>query len=261
MNILVKIVNKFFIASKKSIKNTCVCCGYKTLTTNDIGEICPICYWEEDCLTIDEFFEYSSANYCILYEAQENYNIFGAYKKSAAKYCRKPCSKDIKDANWIPSQIRIENSYESKVKITHKIKSLIEELSFSGAKEIYINFKSLPDILVFKNTISQKNNSTIYDNEIHEKQLLLKALSIYLVKNRSLYLMRLTISYYHRGLHYYIGWSIMLIIILNKEPFIIANKLDNLLINIEENNFYGINSLQKTAEQYWNNSYNSQIRK
>ena len=49
----------------KEVKYTCDCCGYMTLLSNEVGEICPVCFWEEDYYhyDINNAFDISGANH------------------------------------------------------------------------------------------------------------------------------------------------------------------------------------------------------
>jgi hypothetical protein len=251
---LFKIIKRLFNNINKSPKYTCSCCGYKTLMDNGIGEVCLVCYWEEDYTSDDDIFDYSSANKITLYEAQENYKIFGACHKRVELHCRKPCKKYIKDVDWIPSQARIEKLYKDNLNSWHEAQSIIDKLSFHNAKEIYTNFKSLPELMInfgSSRATHEDEVCAVYEDEIYKSRLQLKALSIYLVKIDAARLIDLVISNYKNNINYYIGWSIILIVILSEIPPIINDGLNDLLIELEANDFYGLASVRNSVVKYW----------
>lgn len=72
-------------------RKQCPCCGYYTLESSGMYEICPVCFWENSCETNDDN-EYDECNGISLSEAKKNYLLFGACKKNMIKYVRKPRS-------------------------------------------------------------------------------------------------------------------------------------------------------------------------
>ena len=62
-------------------------------------EICEICSWEDDLSQL-RFPKTEGANKVSLIEAQKNFEKFGAFKKHAIKYVRKPEKSDEKDQEW-----------------------------------------------------------------------------------------------------------------------------------------------------------------
>lgn len=75
------------------MKFKCPCCDYYTFSISskdDIGFICPVCFWENDAfLTFDN--EPSDCNHGItLQEAKNNFKEFGACKYEMLRYVRKP---------------------------------------------------------------------------------------------------------------------------------------------------------------------------
>lgn len=58
----------------------CPCCGYRSLPCRHEWEICPVCFWEDDCSDEDTL---SGANRMTLREARHNYASFGASSRAA----------------------------------------------------------------------------------------------------------------------------------------------------------------------------------
>ena len=96
-------------------KYKCLCCGYITLETRGVYDICPVCFWEDDAyLYVDEqgdikgsYYETneipeeilmdipSGANHGLtLREGRENYKKYKVCEKSMKKYVRKPKKKE-----------------------------------------------------------------------------------------------------------------------------------------------------------------------
>jgi hypothetical protein len=124
-------------------KYTCDCCGYKTVLDN-IGNICPVCFWENDFFD-DEWFYFSETNKASLYDAQENYKINGCSRNVWLSKCRKPQKDEVKDINWISIQEQIEENISLEI-IDKKIQELGEKLSRPNADNINYNFHHLPQI-------------------------------------------------------------------------------------------------------------------
>ncbi|MCP5345360.1 MAG: hypothetical protein H7A04_00630 [Pseudomonadales bacterium] len=79
---------------------TCACCGYKTIVEKGCYEICPICYWEDDSVQeADPWFK-GGVNSPSLYEAQENYQKYGAMEERFISNVRAPGKTDEKDKSW-----------------------------------------------------------------------------------------------------------------------------------------------------------------
>lgn len=107
---------------KKKVR--CLCCGYRTLDERGGFDICPVCFWEDDCYLIfdkkDEngnitsVFRYnnsdddeydgkdimdipSGANHSLtLRQGRANYQEFGACEKEMLEHCRKPRKSEMK---------------------------------------------------------------------------------------------------------------------------------------------------------------------
>ncbi|MEF7563625.1 MULTISPECIES: CPCC family cysteine-rich protein [Bacillus] len=80
-------------------KNTCPCCGYKTLDSEGDYDICEICYWEDDPFQKENELE-TGANKVTLIEAQKNFIRYGACELGFVKNVREPNSQDKRDSNW-----------------------------------------------------------------------------------------------------------------------------------------------------------------
>jgi hypothetical protein len=81
---------------------TCACCGYKTIEEKGCYEICPICFWEDDSVQeADPWFK-GGANRPNLFEAQNNYQKFGAMEERFASNVRLTDKSDKKDELWRP---------------------------------------------------------------------------------------------------------------------------------------------------------------
>lgn len=251
------IINLFDYVNKKFTKKkyTCSCCGYRTLADNGMGEICQVCYWEEDFVDANISFEYSSANQSTLYEAQKNFNKIGASQRRFINNCRKPFDSESKDPTWLSIEDRIECQYKDTAKAINMIKRLMCQLKYPNANYIYKNFKSLPEILINHNHDYDDCVNEAYNCEVYESQLMLEALATYLKKAMESNLINLIIIYYKKGLDYYVGWYILLIVALSSEPVDISEKLSEILIDIDINDFYGLDSLKVALETYWVSQY------
>jgi len=79
-------------------KYKCPCCGYYTYNVpaeNDIGYICPVCFWENDPF-ISSNNEPSDSNHSLtLLEAQKNYKDFGVCEKTMLEYVRPPLENEL----------------------------------------------------------------------------------------------------------------------------------------------------------------------
>lgn len=63
----------------------CPCCDYFTFTEKFSYDICPICFWEEDGLDIDNIEQHSGPNHLSIKEARLNFKKYGACDKSMIK--------------------------------------------------------------------------------------------------------------------------------------------------------------------------------
>ena len=107
---------------KKKVR--CLCCGYRTLDERGCFDICPVCFWEDDCYflfdekdengIITSIFNHnncndadyfgedvidipSGANHSLtLRQGRANYQEFGACEKEMLQHCRKPRKSEMK---------------------------------------------------------------------------------------------------------------------------------------------------------------------
>lgn len=63
------------------IKKQCPCCDYFTLDSRNDYEICPICFWEDDGLEINNLDEISLPNRITLKQWRENFLTYWACDK------------------------------------------------------------------------------------------------------------------------------------------------------------------------------------
>jgi Cysteine-rich CPCC len=84
-------------------KFTCPCCGYKTHDREDsLWDVCAVCHWENEPLTLKNPYYVGGPNSCSLVQAQQNFILFGANDEAAMQYVRKPNADEPKDENWRP---------------------------------------------------------------------------------------------------------------------------------------------------------------
>lgn len=233
---------KNFIFEGKKIKSTCACCGYKSLESNsDVGEICPLCFWENDFLDPEDLFETSSANYMTLYQAQENYKNYGCSKLKFLPKCKKLDIIEEKDNNFLSIQDKIEKKYNQYSELETEIRKICLELRQEDAKFTFYNLKRLDEI------IAEGED----DSDRLRNQLLLRSLLIALGKNHYPDLNNLFIEYYNKGLSYYISWSTMLLVLTNMQKCKFGRETISILLDIENHNFYGLKSLEIMLKEYW----------
>jgi hypothetical protein len=74
----------------------CPCCGYETLPQEAGGtyELCPICFWEDDVVQLEDPDFEGGANRVSLRQAQRNFVAFGACEEWAVDHVRKPTSAE-----------------------------------------------------------------------------------------------------------------------------------------------------------------------
>jgi len=63
----------------------CPCCDYFTLGERGGYEICPVCFWEDDGIDIDDLDEHSAPNHLTLREGRQNFEKFGACDSAMVK--------------------------------------------------------------------------------------------------------------------------------------------------------------------------------
>ncbi len=82
----------------------CSCCGYKTFTHEPNGsyEICPVCFWEDDPIQLDDPNYEGGANPMSLKQAQQNFIQFGACDIEMLQNVRQPALDEQRDEKWKP---------------------------------------------------------------------------------------------------------------------------------------------------------------
>lgn len=84
------------------MKYKCPCCNNFTFPVSpkdDVGYICPVCFWENDAFISNEN-EPSDCNHGItLLEGRANYKKFGACEKSMIENVRKPYIDEMRINN------------------------------------------------------------------------------------------------------------------------------------------------------------------
>ena len=69
-------------------KTQCACCG--CFTISEIGETCPVCYWEENIYQEGRPDDDDAPNYISLQNAKEFFLKYGAKNKKLILLVRKP---------------------------------------------------------------------------------------------------------------------------------------------------------------------------
>ena len=75
----------------------CACCGFLTISDPEPGtfEICPVCYWEDDCVQFNNINFEGGANEESLKEARQNFKFFGVSSLKFLKFIRPPLADEI----------------------------------------------------------------------------------------------------------------------------------------------------------------------
>lgn len=70
----------------------CPCCAYLTLSEEPPGtfEVCPVCFWEDDAVQLEQPDLAGGANTVSLEEARHNFASFGASEARFVTFVRKP---------------------------------------------------------------------------------------------------------------------------------------------------------------------------
>lgn len=77
---------KWYAPENDAPREQCPCCDYISLPERGSYLICPICFWEDDGLDVDNLDIGSAPNKGIsLREARKNFNEFGACEESMIK--------------------------------------------------------------------------------------------------------------------------------------------------------------------------------
>ena len=106
----------------------CPCCGYYTLNSRNMNDICPVCYWENE--PIEDPNEFDECNGVSLNDARKNYIRFGYSKKRDKLWVRKPRKKEMFCNRYIHEYINLLGLYTnidiSKKDITKEVKKGIK---------------------------------------------------------------------------------------------------------------------------------------
>ena len=75
----------------------CPCCGFLTFDERPGGTflVCPVCYWEDDNVQLQDPNYAGGANSVCLNKARENFMEFGAVEKKFLKYTRQQLSNEV----------------------------------------------------------------------------------------------------------------------------------------------------------------------
>jgi len=82
----------------------CPCCGFKTFGKQPNGsyDICPVCFWEDDPIQLDDPNYEGGANRVSLKQGQRNFIELGACEREMIKNVRQPTKDEQRDENWKP---------------------------------------------------------------------------------------------------------------------------------------------------------------
>lgn len=82
----------------------CACCGYRTLEgARGEHETCPICFWRDDPMQLDDPHVVGGANTVSLVQAQGNYQRLGVSEARFADQARGiDLAEDERDPAWRP---------------------------------------------------------------------------------------------------------------------------------------------------------------
>ena len=79
-----------------SARYKCECCGYWTLSSRGMYEICPVCRWEDDPTgQRDGPDTHSGPNHMSINEARRNFARFGAISEERRKHAREPATDEL----------------------------------------------------------------------------------------------------------------------------------------------------------------------
>ncbi|NOQ72356.1 MAG: hypothetical protein GQ574_10170 [Crocinitomix sp.] len=67
-------------------REQCPCCDYVSLPERGNYLICPICFWEDDGIDVDQLDVLSGPNHCTLREGRLNFEKFGACEPDMIKF-------------------------------------------------------------------------------------------------------------------------------------------------------------------------------
>ncbi|MGM9508121.1 CPCC family cysteine-rich protein [Larkinella sp. GY13] len=78
-------------------KYKCPCCGYLTLDVkaDNTFQICPVCFWEDDGVQLNDPTYEGGANNISLDQARENFKKYGAIEEQFKEYVRPPYEEEM----------------------------------------------------------------------------------------------------------------------------------------------------------------------
>ena len=79
------------------MKYKCPCCGFYTFDEKPNGsyDICPVCFWEDDPIQLDDSAYVGGANHVSLSQARNNFLKFGACESAMIPHTRKPNEDEL----------------------------------------------------------------------------------------------------------------------------------------------------------------------
>lgn len=87
--------------SRSNPQFPCPCCGYIVFhEPPDSDDICEICFWHDDALSLAEVTTAQGPNDVSLVEAQRNFRAFGAKEARLKDSARRPLPTDMRDPEW-----------------------------------------------------------------------------------------------------------------------------------------------------------------
>jgi len=96
-------------SSALKTKFTCPCCGYIVFDgPPGTGEICPICYWQDDPGSLRWAGTAMGPNRISLVEAQRNFAVYKASEERFRGYVRHPRADERLDPSWRPIDVRMD---------------------------------------------------------------------------------------------------------------------------------------------------------
>lgn len=112
----------------------CECCGYYTLPEKSTGNynICPVCYWEDDIVQLNDLDFEGGANDESLNQARENFKAFGAISEKFVSKVRKPLFHELPENN-----ITLEILIGTKIKNFIKVYDYNQIITEKGIINIY----------------------------------------------------------------------------------------------------------------------------
>lgn len=99
------------------MKYPCPCCGYYTHKHEPDGsyDICPVCFWEDDPVQLEDPQYEGGANHVSLEQARLNYKEFGACEEKMLPHVRKPDWDEMVIREW-----KVEDKYNLAKNLNNK---------------------------------------------------------------------------------------------------------------------------------------------